>query len=126
MEKVKFKNDPTFLVAKGRFSGKDEYRFAQEKEHISKLSDAIFMAINKHGYAQIRAIGARAIANAVRAITNVTERCKKRNVRLLWESVVEKGNLGPIRNEGHVSDVVAYLFTIKHFEELDLEVADDN
>lgn len=104
--------DPGFLVAKGRFSGSPEERIKLEKDHRSKLSNAIFMAISNHGYATVRAIGTSAIANAVRAITVASERCKKKGIGLMWESVIDKGNLGPIRSGEHVRDVTAYLFRI--------------
>lgn len=117
-----FKNkvdDPGFLVAKGRFSGSSEERNAKEKMHRSKLSNAIFMAMTNHGYATVRAIGTRAIANAVRAITTASSRCEKSGVKLYWESVFDKGNLGPMRDSSHVSDVTAFLFRIKNFTEID-------
>lgn len=109
--------DPGFLVAKGRFSGSSEEKDKNEKNHRSKLSNAIFMAISNHGYANVRAIGTFAIANAVRAITAATERCRKKGIELMWESVVDKGNLGPMRSDGHVRDVTAYLFRIHKWKD---------
>jgi len=109
--------DPGFLVAKGRFKGSSEEKEKQEKDHRSKLSNAIFMAISNHGYATVRAIGTYAIANAVRAITVATERCRKKGISLLWESVVDKGNLGPMRSESHVRDVSAYSFKIHDWKD---------
>lgn len=109
--------DPGFLVAKGRFEGASEKRSKDEKDHRSKLSNAIFMAISNHGYATVRAIGTSAIANAVRSITVATERCRKKGISLMWESVVEKGNLGPMRSEQHVRDVTAYLFRIHQWRD---------
>jgi stage V sporulation protein SpoVS len=115
--------DPGFLVAKGRFHAKDaEERDLKEKDHRSKLANAIYMAIVNHGYAHIRAIGTAAIANAVRAITLATERCKKKNISLMWDTVVDKGNLGPMRQANHVKDVTAYSFRIKQW--VDLEAQD--
>jgi hypothetical protein len=77
--------DPGFLVAKGRFSGTPEEKAKHEKDHRSKLSNAIFMAISNHGYAAVRAIGTSAIANAVRSITIASERCQKKGIGLMWE-----------------------------------------
>ena len=109
--------DPGFLVAKGRFSGSPEEKEKSEKDHRNKLSNAIFMAISNHGYATVRAIGTFAIANAVRAITVATERCRKKGIGLMWESVVDKGNLGRMRSENHVRDVTAYSFRIHEWKE---------
>lgn len=115
----KFKDkedDPGFLVAKGKFSGEtQEERDTKARSHRSKLSNAIFMAITKHGYAAVRAIGTSAIANAVRSITTASVRCEKKGVKLYWESVFDKGNLGPMRDSSHVRDVTAFLFRIRHF-----------
>lgn len=109
--------DPGFLVSKGRFSGSAEEKDKAEKDHRSKLANAIFMAISNHGYATVRAIGTFAIANAVRSITVATDRFRKKGITLMWESVVDKGNLGPIRSDGHVRDVTAYLFRIHEWKE---------
>ncbi len=115
--------DPGFLVAKGRFSSKSkEEREMQEKDHRSKLANAIYMAIINHGYAHVRAIGTGAIANAVRSITLATDRCSKKGISLMWDSVMDKGNLGPIRQSGHVKDVTAYSFRLKHWEEVNSDV----
>lgn len=109
--------DPGFLVAKGRFSGSPGEKEKNEKDHRSKLSNAIFMAISNHGYATVRAIGTFAIANAVRAITVATERYRKKGIALMWESIVDKGNLGPMRSNDHVHDVTAYLFRIHEWKD---------
>lgn len=109
--------DPGFLVAKGRFPGTAEEKSKHEKNHRSKLSNAIFMSISNHGYATVRAIGTFAIANAVRSITVASERCRKKGIGLMWESVVDKGNLGPMRADGHVRDVTAYLFRIHEWKD---------
>lgn len=119
-DKVDFKSqneDPGFLVAKGKFSGTQDEKDNKEKDHRNKLANAVYMAIVNHGYAHIRAIGTNAIANAVRAIVLASERCKKRDVSLMWECILEKGNLGPIREGGHVQNVVAYTFKIKDWVE---------
>ena len=109
--------DPGFLVAKGRFSGTPEERDIKEKDHRSKLSNAIYMAISNHGYATVRSIGTNAIANAVRSITSATDRCRKKGIDLKWESVIDRGNLGPMRDNKHVQDVTAYLFRIHDWKE---------
>lgn len=112
--------DPGFLVAKGRFLAKSpEERDAKEKDHRSKLANAIYMAIINHGYAHVRAIGTSAIANAVRAITLSTERCRKKGIALMWDSVIDKGNLGPMRQQTHVQDVTAYSFRIVNWKEVE-------
>jgi stage V sporulation protein SpoVS len=112
--------DPGFLVAKGRFSGVTlEEKQNKEKDHRSKLANAIYMAMRNHGYATIRSIGTNAIANAVRSITMATERCHNRGVSLAWESVVETGNLGHIRSEDHVQDVTAYCFKITAWTDME-------
>lgn len=113
--------DPGFLVAKGKFSGASEDRESQEKNHRSKLSNAIYMAISNHGYATVRAIGTNAIANAVRSITSASERCRKKGITLMWESIIDRGNLGPMRADEHVQDVTAYLFRIHDWKEAEQE-----
>ncbi len=109
--------DPGFLVAKGRFSGEGEEKHIQEKSHRSKLANAVFHAVLNNGYATIRAIGTNAIANAVRAITMASIRCKKSNINIYWDSTFDKGNLGPMRAENHVKDVTAIVFSLKKWEE---------
>jgi len=112
--------DPGFLVAKGRFSAKtSEERDTKEKDHRSKLANAIYMAIINHGYAHVRAIGTSAIANAVRAIALSTERCRKKGIALMWDTVIDKGNLGPMRQQSHVKDVTAYSFRITHWKKVE-------
>lgn len=117
-----FKNkndDPGFLVAKGRFHGdSSEVRESKEKEHRDKLANAIYMAIKHHGYASVRAIGTRAIANAVRSITSASDKLRNQGVSLSWESIIEKGNLGPVREEGHVKNVSAYCFRVSDWKNI--------
>lgn len=114
-ENFKAVTDPGFLVAKGRFSGSNKEEL--ERDHRTKLANAIFMSISNHGYATVRAIGSLAIANAVRAITTTSERLRKKGINLMWETVVDKGNLGPMRSESHVNDVTAYVFRISNWRE---------
>ncbi len=109
--------DPGFLVARGRFDGNSEERINNEKSHRNKLANAIFMSITHNGYATIRSVGAKAIANAVMAIATATERCLKKDTHLYWDVIVEKGNLGELRDSSHVKDVTAYTFRLQHFEE---------
>jgi len=109
-------SDPGFLVAKGRFSGADdEERDSKARNHRNKLANAIFMTISNYGYATVRAIGTQAIANAVRSIATASSWCNKKGIKLYWESVFDKGNLGPMRDSSHVSDVTAFLFRIRNF-----------
>ncbi len=109
--------DPGFLVARGRFPGSHKDREMKEKDHCNKLANAVYKAVSNHGYAKVRAIGTYAIANAVRAVTLATDRCKKKGISLMWETCIEEGNFGPLRREDHVQNVIAYSFRIKHWEE---------
>ena len=115
---TKESGDPAFLLAKGRGKSKDlDERGRLEKEHRSKLANAIYMAVVHHGYATVRAIGTYAIANAVRSITMASERCRKKDINLWWESSFDKGNVGPMRDESHVNNVAALFFRIQHWED---------
>lgn len=104
--------DPGFLVAKGRFDDK-----ILEKTHVKKLAAAMFMAMSNHGYAKIRCIGARAQSNALKAYILAKGYCMQRGVEPCVDAYYEEGNLGPIRSEGHVSDVTAMVIELKGFRD---------
>lgn len=85
-----------------------------ERKHIKKLAGAIFMAVSKHKYANIRAIGDRAVYNAVRAYEIADGYCLKENLQIFIKSIEKsEGNMGSLRNSYHVSNVTAYLFKIE-------------
>lgn len=111
-------NDPGFLVAKGRFPGNSVEKMNQEKKHQKKLANAVFKSIINNGYANLRAVGSFAIANAVRAITLASIKSAKKGVVLYWDSVFEHGNLGPLRDSDHVKNVTAILFRLRFFKDL--------
>ncbi len=84
-----------------------------ERKHIKKLAGAIFMAISKHKYANIRAIGDRAVYNAVRAYEIASGYCLKENIQVFIKSIEKsEGNMGSLRNSYHVNNVTAYLFKV--------------
>ncbi len=62
-------NDPTLLKIRGRsnFNENDPNDFAR-KDYLKKLSSAILTVISKHGSAKLKAVGAPAINNAMKAI----------------------------------------------------------
>ena len=112
------KDDPGFLVAKGRFYGEDDdSRKNTEKQHVKKLASAIFMAMTNHGYASIRAVGPFANYNALKAITIATGYCAPKGIDLCWSSSFDEGNLGDLRQSGHVNSVTAMLYTVKGYKE---------
>lgn len=85
-----------------------------ERKHIKKLAGAIFMAVSKHKYAHIRAIGDRAVYNAVRAYELAVGYCAKENIQILIKSIEKsEGNMGSLRSSYHVSNVTAYLFKVE-------------
>ena len=111
-------DDPGFLVAKGRFRGKNDDDIRQhEREHVKSLASAIFMAMTNHGYANIRSVGRNAAYNANKAIAIASGHCKVKGIDVCYEIVFDEGNLGPIRNNDHVKSVTALLFKLKGFRE---------
>lgn len=111
-------DDPGFLVAKGRFRGKNEDEIRQnERDHVKSLASAIFMAMTNHGYANIRSVGRNAAYNANKAIAIASGHCKIKGIDVCYEVVFDEGNLGPIRNNDHVKTVTALLFKLKGFRE---------
>jgi len=127
-KKVSFrdvKSDPGFLVAKGRFQGSDVDRKSAEKHHVKKLASAVFMAMTNHGYASIRAVGPFANYNALKAITIATGYCAPKGIDLCWTSAFDEGNLGQLRQDGHVDTVTAMLYTVKGYKEWSEEDDDE-
>ncbi len=110
--------DPGFLVAKGRFHGEtDDDRKNAEKKHVKKLASAIFMAMSNHGYATIRAVGPFANYNAVKAITIAMGYCAPKGIELCFVPSFDEGNLGSLRQEGHVDGVTAMVYSVKGYKE---------
>lgn len=113
-----FKDDPGFLVAKGRFSGEtEEEKKKAERSHVKKLASAVFMALTNHGYATIRAVGPFANYNAVKAYIIATGYCAPKGIDLCFTVSFDEGNLGPRRDKNHVDNVVATVYSIKGYKE---------
>jgi len=110
-------DDPGFLVAKGRFYGADDERKEAEKTHVHKLSSAIFMALSNHGYAKIRAVGARAVYNANKAIAEASSHCAPKGIELVWKVAFDEGNIGELRDPSHVSNVTAMVFDVRDYKD---------
>ena len=111
-------NDPGFLVAKGRFKGATESdRKLAEKTHVKKLASAVFMALRRHGYANVRAVGPFANYNAVKALAIATGYCAPKGIDLCFSPSFNEGNLGALRDESHVETVTAILYSVKGFKE---------
>lgn len=109
-------SDPGFLAAKGKFRGNRQSRAIARDRHIYKLAGAIIQAMKNHGYAKIRAIGSDAKSNAVDAIQQASEECRKeKGIDLFWGVRKETGNIGSLRDDGHVPDVEATVFSLGTF-----------
>lgn len=135
--------DPGFLVAKGRFMAPSEKELKQlmkggvqttdpripelkqridderrqlEKKHVKDLASAVFMAISNHGYATIRCIGRNANYNAIKAMTVANGYCATKGIRLTFTPSFDQGNLGGLRNDQHVNNVTAIIFTLEGFK----------
>lgn len=109
--------DPGFLVAKGEFKGTPEEQKDAQRRHIKKLASAIYMAMYNHGYASIRAVGDRAIANAAWALAKAQGFCAVKGIEPCFIVHEDFGNLGPIRNKNHVQGVKCLTFELKGFRE---------
>lgn len=136
-------SDPGFLVAKGRFSCQsernlqellrsgtktddprildlkcqiDDERSVLEKKHVKDLASAIFMAVTNHGYATIRCIGRNATYNACKAMAIARGYCYSKGVDLRFGPSFDEGNLGNLRNDAHVKNVTALVFTLEGFK----------
>jgi len=135
--------DPGFLVAKGRFTAPsegslkklmrasvsttdaripelkrkiDDERRHLEKKHVKDLASAVFMAVSNHGYATIRCIGRNANYNAVKAMSIANGYCATKGIRLSFTPSFDQGNLGALRNEQHVDNVTAIVFTLEGYK----------
>lgn len=133
-------SDPGFLVAKGRFSTPAEQelkkminsgiatndpripdlrkqieseRRAAEKRHVKDLASAIFMAVSNHGYATVRCIGRNACYNAAKSIAISTGYCATKGVKLTFSLGFDEGNLGVLRQQQHVANVTALVYTLE-------------
>lgn len=132
---------PGFLVAKGRFVAPsesdlkrlmsedgvktndsripelknkiDHERHVLEKKHVKDLSSAIMMAILNNGSASIRCIGKDATYNAVKAMSIAHSNCLPKGIELVFTTSFTHGNLGNLRNDHHVSDVTAIVFSVE-------------
>jgi len=112
------KDDPGFLVSKGRFGGEtEEARKKLERGHVKKLASAIFMAMSNHGYATVRAVGPFANYNAIKAYIIATGYCAPKGIDLCFTVSFDEGNLGPKRQVNHVDNVVATVYSIKGYKE---------
>lgn len=88
-----------------------------EKHHVKSLATAIFMALSNHGNAVIRAVGRNATYNAVKAITIASGYCKPKGIDMCFEVSFDEGNIGVLRNKGHVKSVTAMLFRLKGYHD---------
>lgn len=131
-------DDPGFLVAKGRFFSPHEKdlqdlirkgirtddpeillkknqidadRKVAEKEHVKNLAHAIFTVVNNHGSASVRCVGRNAVYNATKAMAIAKTNCSLTNGNLSFGVHFEEGNLGKLRNEHHVENVTALVFS---------------
>lgn len=137
------KDDPAFLVAKGKFSSRlenelqellrsgartddrripdlknqiDDERHELEKKHVKDLSNAIVMALTNHGRATIRCIGRSAVYNACKAMAIARGKCYSKGIDLRFGPSFDEGNLGKLRNSAHVTNVTALVFTLEGFK----------
>jgi len=111
-------SDPGFLVAKGRFPGRtDDERKAAEKDHVKKLASAVFMALRRHGYAKVRAVGPFANYNAVKALTIAMGYCAPKGIDICFAPSFDEGNMGALRDSEHVESVTAILYSVKGFKD---------
>lgn len=111
------REDPGFLVAKGKFYGDKNEQSILERQHVKSLSTAIFMSVSNHGYANIRAVGRSACYNAVKAISISTEYFKAKDKNISWTPIFTEGNLGDLQQNNHVQNVTAIVFQVRDFNE---------
>lgn len=110
-------DDPTLLVAKGKFSGNKMQQKRARDEHVDKLSRAILKVIASHTYAHVRSVGRDATLNAISAIEQASTLCRTNTgVRLYNEIQKDRGNLGELRDHNHIRDIEAWLFTVAFFK----------
>jgi stage V sporulation protein SpoVS len=87
-----------------------------EKRHIQKLASAIFMSCTNNGYATVRAVGGRATYNALKAYGLANRFCKEKGIELCFDVELDKGNIGQLKDKGHVANVTAMLLKVKDFK----------
>lgn len=117
----KLGNDPQVVDLTREISALDAI-ISQDKEkleqqHVKKLSTAIFMSLGNYGYATVRAIGPKAVYNTCKAIAIAADLCKAKEVKLCWEVGFDAGNIGQLRDKGHIQGVTAMLFQILGFKD---------
>ena len=116
-------SDPAFLVAKGRFSGNKLQKRNGREEHVDKLAKAILKVIANHGYAHVRSVGIYARLNAMDAIEQAATLCRlNTGLRLYNEVKRERGNIGELRDQDHIQDVDAWIFTVAFFKKENTDV----
>lgn len=95
----------------------DDDRKSMERDHVKNLASAIFMAMSRCGYANIRAVGRNANYNAVKSIAIAGGYCKTKGIDVCFEVSFDEGNLGELRNQHHVKSVTAILYKLKGYKE---------
>ena len=75
------------------------------------------MAMYNHGYASVRAIGDRAIANASWALAKAQGYCAVKGIEPCFTVHEDHGNLGPMRDKTHVQSVKCLTYELKGFRE---------
>lgn len=93
----------------------DKERYDLEHKHVKNLATAIFMRIKEHGDVKVRSIGAKATYNAVKSIAIASNNCSAIGVDLNFGTFFDDGNLGHLRDKGHVNNITAILFKLKGF-----------
>src|SRR4051812_46841004 len=68
-------HDPALLLVRGKNG--------ENKQYVKSLSHAVVTVITKHGYANLKCVGASAINNAMKAITIASGEAKKKGVNLV-------------------------------------------
>lgn len=95
----------------------DADRRQKERDHVKNLASAVFMAMSRHGYANIRAVGRNANYNAVKSIAIASGYCKDKGIDLCFDICFDEGNLGALRNKHHVTSVTAMMYSLKGYKE---------
>lgn len=111
------RNDPGFLVAKGRFNGDKTEQSLLERKHVKGLSSAIFMSVSNHGYANVRAVGKSACYNALKAISISGSYFQADDRVPCWIPFFTEGNLGELQQESHVQNVTAIVFQVREYSD---------
>lgn len=104
----------------------DRARREMERDHVKSLASAIFMAMSRCGYANIRAVGRNANYNAVKSIAIATGYCRQKEIDVCFEVVFDEGNLGALRKQNHVQSVTAMMYKLKGYKDWKDEEIDAN